>query len=185
MFAEYPRKIEGIVIADRQRDFSDRAIGPGLELRSGEFEAVIEPYRSAQLTTGVIDLDWLRFDELDSTLAQVAFENSDAYTALFEQAVSNKIPQSMWPRIALTLAGDYRFQLRKPENGRSTHVPIGRSQQHTPQILYLSRGGLETLSWEEKQVRLTLVRELLAVSDSPQAIDALESVHAMLAQSTL
>ncbi len=43
-------------------------------IAGGEFEAVIEPYRSTDLTTGVIDLDWLRSDELDSKLAQVAFE---------------------------------------------------------------------------------------------------------------
>ena len=40
----------------------------------GEFEAVIEPYRSEGLTTGVIDLDWLRPNELDSALADVAFQ---------------------------------------------------------------------------------------------------------------
>lgn len=40
----------------------------------GELETVIEPYQSAGLTTGVIDLDWLRYDELDETLAEVAFE---------------------------------------------------------------------------------------------------------------
>lgn len=40
----------------------------------GEFAAVIEPYREAGLATGVIDLDWLRRDELDATLAEVAFE---------------------------------------------------------------------------------------------------------------
>lgn len=39
----------------------------------GEFETIIESYRSASLTTGVIDLDWLRRDELDDTLAEVAF----------------------------------------------------------------------------------------------------------------
>jgi peptidyl-prolyl cis-trans isomerase SurA len=39
----------------------------------GEIEAVIEPYREAGLTTGVIDLDWLRRDELEATLAEAAF----------------------------------------------------------------------------------------------------------------
>lgn len=39
----------------------------------GEFETVIEPYRAAGETTGVIDLDWLRPSELDATLAEVAF----------------------------------------------------------------------------------------------------------------
>lgn len=42
--------------------------------KGGELETVIEPYREAGLTTGVIDLDWLRRDELDATLADVAFE---------------------------------------------------------------------------------------------------------------
>lgn len=40
----------------------------------GEFEAVIEPYRSEGLVTGVIDLDWLQPEELDSTLTEVAFK---------------------------------------------------------------------------------------------------------------
>ena len=40
----------------------------------GEFDKVIEPYQSLGQTTGVIDLDWLRSDELDSTLSEVAFQ---------------------------------------------------------------------------------------------------------------
>lgn len=40
----------------------------------GELEAVIEPYQSAELTTGVIDLDWLTADELDDTLSEAAFQ---------------------------------------------------------------------------------------------------------------
>lgn len=39
----------------------------------GELETVIEPYRQSGLATGVIDLDWLRRDELEPTLAEVAF----------------------------------------------------------------------------------------------------------------
>ncbi len=42
--------------------------------QGGEFEEVIEPYRSAELTTGVIDLDWLEESELDPDLAEVAWQ---------------------------------------------------------------------------------------------------------------
>lgn len=40
----------------------------------GELEEIIAPYEEEGLTTGVIDLDWLTRDELESTLADVAFE---------------------------------------------------------------------------------------------------------------
>lgn len=43
-------------------------------LQGGEFEEVIEPYRAAELTTGVIDLDWLEKNELDPDLAEVAWK---------------------------------------------------------------------------------------------------------------
>jgi peptidyl-prolyl cis-trans isomerase SurA len=43
-------------------------------LQGGEFEEVIEPYRSAELATGVIDLDWLEENELDPDLAEVAWQ---------------------------------------------------------------------------------------------------------------
>lgn len=42
--------------------------------QGGEFEEVIEPYRAAELTTGVIDLDWLEKNELDPDLAEVAWK---------------------------------------------------------------------------------------------------------------
>lgn len=43
-------------------------------LEGGEFADIIEPYRAAELTTGVIDLDWLQKDELDPDLAEVAWK---------------------------------------------------------------------------------------------------------------
>jgi len=46
----------------------------GKLLEGGEFEEVIESYRAAELTTGVIDLDWLEENELDPDLAEVAWQ---------------------------------------------------------------------------------------------------------------
>lgn len=43
-------------------------------MEGGEFAEVIEPYRAAELTTGVIDLDWLERNELDPDLADVAWK---------------------------------------------------------------------------------------------------------------
>lgn len=39
----------------------------------GELETVVEPYRERGVTTGVIDLEWLRQDELESSLAEAAW----------------------------------------------------------------------------------------------------------------
>ena len=39
----------------------------------GEPEVVIEPYREKEVTTGLIDLDWLRQDELEASLAAAAW----------------------------------------------------------------------------------------------------------------
>ncbi len=39
----------------------------------GEIEAVIEPYKQKEVTTGVVDLDWLRAGELESTLSDTAW----------------------------------------------------------------------------------------------------------------
>ncbi len=39
----------------------------------GELEAVVEPYREKGVATGVIDLEWLRQDELESSLAEAAW----------------------------------------------------------------------------------------------------------------
>ncbi len=39
----------------------------------GELEAVIEPYKEKEVTTGIVDLDWLRAGELESTLSDTAW----------------------------------------------------------------------------------------------------------------
>ncbi|MCP4663017.1 MAG: hypothetical protein GY856_47100 [bacterium] len=39
----------------------------------GEIEEILEPYRSSGTTTGLIDLDWLRVDELEDSLAEAAW----------------------------------------------------------------------------------------------------------------
>ncbi len=39
----------------------------------GDFEAVIAPYKEQEQTTGVVDLDWLRAEELESSLSEAAW----------------------------------------------------------------------------------------------------------------
>ena len=39
----------------------------------GELEAVIEPYKEKEITTGIVDLDWLRAGELESALSDTAW----------------------------------------------------------------------------------------------------------------
>lgn len=113
-------------------------------------------------------------------LAQVASYDPDAYDALFREALSNRIPESMWPRIALTLAGDYQFQIERPEGRRSPHVVVGKNKHQLGQTLYLVRGGTATLSIEEREARLMLIDELISANESPQAIIALENVRVLL-----
>ncbi len=44
------------------------------QLRAGgELEAVIAPYKEKAQTTGVVDLDWLRAEELEATLSEAAW----------------------------------------------------------------------------------------------------------------
>jgi len=39
----------------------------------GEIEEIVEPYHSSGITTGLIDLDWLRFEDLEPSLAEAAW----------------------------------------------------------------------------------------------------------------
>jgi parvulin-like peptidyl-prolyl isomerase len=72
------RWLKEVIVLESSGAEADELARMAAEIRGklqegGEFETVIESYRSSNLTTGVIDLDWLQEHELDATLAEVAF----------------------------------------------------------------------------------------------------------------
>jgi hypothetical protein len=123
-------------------------------------------------------------------LAQTAIQDPTAHEALTEQTGSNRIPDSLWPKIGLALAGQYQFQNEKPENNEllqlvSTASLEDRSYPHVitenGQVLYIkNRYGSEKLPPEEIQARLNLIDELLSVSPSRAADRALNHSRSLL-----
>ncbi len=45
----------------------------GQLVTGGELEAVVEPHKQQEVTSGVVDLDWLRAEELETTLSEAAW----------------------------------------------------------------------------------------------------------------
>jgi hypothetical protein len=123
-------------------------------------------------------------------LAQVANQNEDAHEALIEQTNSNRIPDSLWPKIGLALAGQYQFQNEKPEENETLKMVSNpgakeRSYPHiiaeNGQVIYIkNRYGLEKLPPEEIETRLRLIDDLLSVSNSVAADRALNHARSML-----
>jgi hypothetical protein len=124
-------------------------------------------------------------------LAQTAIQDPEAHAVLTEQASANRIPDSLWPKIGLALAGQYQFQNEKPEKNELLQMVsdsaaakdrafphiIGKSGQ----ILYIkNRYGLEKLPPEEIDARLKLIDELLSVSTSLAADRALNHSRSLL-----
>ncbi len=117
-------------------------------------------------------------------LAQVATQSSDAATALVEQARLNQIPESAWRRIASGLAGDqYGIGLPPGLNAatqtlpglKTYHLAMGNQNFHSLPLPAAASAG-------EIQQRRTLIEQLLAVSSSPAAVQALTTAQATLAK---
>jgi hypothetical protein len=123
-------------------------------------------------------------------LAQTAIQDPTAHGVLTEQAGSNRIPDSLWPKIGLALAGQYQFQNEKPEQNELLQMvsdPATRdiSYPHVitenGQVLYIkNRYGSEKLPPEEIDARLELIDELLAVSPNRAADTALNHARSLL-----
>ena len=123
-------------------------------------------------------------------MAQIAIQDPEAQTALLEQTGSNRIPDSLWPKIGLALAGQYQFQNEKPENNEVLKMVFNpaaeeRSYPHiiaeNGQVIYIkNRYGLEKLPPEEIQARLGLIDELLLVSPSLAADRALNHSRSLV-----
>ncbi len=45
----------------------------GQLIAGGDLEAVVEPHKQKEVASGVVDLDWLRADELEATLSEAAW----------------------------------------------------------------------------------------------------------------
>lgn len=115
-------------------------------------------------------------------LTQVAPGDLRAADALIGQAESGKIPESMWPRIALTLAGDYQFQLDGVGDTPPVPVSVALRDDEPTQTIYLKRGGLTELSAQDREARLVMVDRLLETSAGQPAIQALEGARELLTQ---
>jgi hypothetical protein len=123
-------------------------------------------------------------------LAQTAIQDPAAHATLTEQTGSNRIPDSLWPKIGLALAGQYQFQNEKPEDNELLQMvsdPATRdiSYPHViaenGQILYIkNRYGTEKLPPEEIDARLKLIDELLSVSPGREADTALNHARSLL-----
>ncbi|MBP1703693.1 MAG: hypothetical protein H6Q38_2800 [Chloroflexi bacterium] len=123
-------------------------------------------------------------------LAQVAIKDLDAHATLVEQAGLNRIPDSLWPKIGLVLAGQYQFQNEKPDDNEvlkmvSTSSTQVRARPHVigknGQVIYIeNRYGLKKLPADEIEIRFALIDELLSVSRSIAADRALNHARSIL-----
>lgn len=116
-------------------------------------------------------------------LAQVAQQYPEARTALIEQARQNQIPNATWLEIVSVLEG-HTFQIgnQRPDNFpagpeaprmKSYHLSFGNQNFYTTE---------STASWPPEQIneRITLINELLRVSTSPIALEALQRSRTVL-----
>ena len=95
-------------------------------------------------------------------LAQVAVKDADAHAALIDQTGSSRIPDSLWSKIGLALAGQYQFQIKKPDDnlpaGQVTHTSFQpKTHPHAisenGQIIYIrNRYGLGKLLPETQEM---------------------------------
>jgi hypothetical protein len=123
-------------------------------------------------------------------LAQVSAQQPNAQAALVEQTGSNRIPDSLWPKIGLALAGQYQFQNKKPKDSLLAQKVANTSSApktyphvitENGQFIYIRNTyGIRGLPPEEIDARLGLINELLAVSQSVAADRALNHARSML-----
>ncbi len=112
-------------------------------------------------------------------LAQAAGRSPDAASALFEQARQNQIPDGAWSKIADGLAGD-QYQMGRPPAGtaaspgiRTYHIASGNQNFHSVPFNSRADAGETTL-------RRAVVEELLRITQSPAAVQALQQARAVL-----
>ena len=108
-------------------------------------------------------------------LAQAALQSPDALKTLVEQARLNQIPTATWLNIASILAGDQVVIGAGPvESGvRSFHLASGNQNFYTIP---------DRTPWPAEQVNnyISRIDQLLAVSNNPMAVSALQNTRATL-----
>ena len=122
-------------------------------------------------------------------LAQVATQYPEASAALIEQAKENRLPDQVWPQIASALAGaQYQFVGQASDDG------IARINFAPGLRMYQARSGNQHFyntplpaDWSEDQLnqRRQLIDQLLAVNNTPAAVEALQRALSMLAAKTV
>jgi len=121
-------------------------------------------------------------------LAQVATQYPEASAALIEQAKENRLPDQVWPQIASALAGtQYQFVAQASDDG------IARINFAPGLRMYHARSGNQNFynaplpaDWSEDQLnqRRQLIDQLLAVNNTPAAVEALQRALSLLAPKT-
>jgi hypothetical protein len=118
-------------------------------------------------------------------VAQLAGTNDAARQTLVEQARSNRIPPNLWPYLTRPLAGQQAHFLNPVLEERPAPTSDPRiSTVHlagTNQNLYWARPD-EGLSADQMARRTTLIAELRAATDSPEAHRVLDQSEALLGQ---
>jgi len=114
-------------------------------------------------------------------LAQVAGQYPDAGAALLQQARANQVPDSAWGKIVIGLAGD-QYQMGEPPpsiNGADSDLTPGLKTYHivagNQNFYSLPVGGDGQV-----QQRIDLINQLLGVTSSPAAINALQGARTTL-----
>ncbi|MHC1765314.1 MAG: hypothetical protein AB9869_13605 [Verrucomicrobiia bacterium] len=127
----------------------------------------------ASLGTSTADLLGLQM------LAQAAGRSPEAASALFEQARRNQIPDGAWSKVAEGLAGE-QYQMGQPPaltaaspGIRTYHIASGNQNFHG--IPFNPR-----VDASETALRRAVVEELLQITQSPAAVQALQNARAAL-----
>ena len=119
-------------------------------------------------------------------LAQMAGQSPEAGAALLEQAALGTIPDSVWRKIAAGLAGEqFQIGMPSPGSGAPTAVGVGGIKTYHIEAGNQNFSSLRAvLTPEQVAQRRQLIDQLLAVTKSPAAIQALQSAQASLSATT-
>jgi len=114
---------------------------------------------------------------------------AEASAALIEQAKENRLSDLVWPQVASALAGSqYQFVGQASDDGIA-RINLGPGLQ-----MYHTRSGNQRFyntplpaDWSEDQLnqRRQLIGQLLAVNNTPAAVEALHRALSMLAAKTM
>lgn len=122
-------------------------------------------------------------------LAQVSHEHAGAYELLLARTRSGQIPDSLWPKIAVSLAGGYQFRNEIPADADEVVLAgvTSSARKSFPHVILRSgiiyidnRFGADPLSVEANTTRLALIDGLISASRSPEAVRALKTGRSLL-----